>query len=88
MATQAQRKELVDADEADNQARFDVFVGAAPTGEPTTPGDPGEGGGGGLPVTGPAAGIIGGVGGAVILAGVALFFLARRRRIVTVTPDA
>ncbi len=87
MATQAQRKELVDADEADNQARFDVFVGAASTGEPTTP--PGEGGGGGgLPVTGPAAGIIGGVGGAVILAGVALFFFARRRRIVTVTPDA
>ena len=47
-----------------------------------------QGGGGGLPVTGPAAGI-GGVGGAVILAlGLALFFLARRRRIVTVTPDA
>ncbi|GIF65398.1 hypothetical protein Ais01nite_34330 [Asanoa ishikariensis] len=88
-ATQEQRKELVDADEADNQARFDIFVGAAPTGEPSTPpGEPGEGGGGGLPVTGPAAGIIGGIGALVVIAGVVLFLVARRRRIVTVTPDA
>ncbi|SNT57098.1 hypothetical protein SAMN05421812_11080 [Asanoa hainanensis] len=86
-ATAEQRKELTDADEADNQARFDVFVGAAPT-EPGTPGEPGEGGGGGLPVTGAAAGIIGGVGALIVVAGAVLFFVARRRRIVTVTPDA
>ena len=65
-----------DIDKTDNTDEFGVFVA-----EP-------EGTGGGLPVTGPAAGVIGGVGGAVVIAGVALFFLARRRRIVTVTPDA
>ncbi|MEV4533158.1 cell wall anchor protein [Asanoa sp. NPDC049518] len=89
-ATAEQRKELTDADEADNQARFDIFVGAAATGEPSTPpgGEPGEGGGGGLPVTGAKAGIIGGVGALVVVAGVVLFLVARRRRIVTVTPDS
>ena len=65
-----------DIDKTDNTDDFGVFVAEA------------GGSGGGLPVTGPAAGIIGGVGGAVVIAGAALFFLARRRRIVTVTPDA
>ncbi|MDG4821617.1 LPXTG cell wall anchor domain-containing protein [Asanoa sp. WMMD1127] len=65
-----------DIDKTDNTDEFGVFVA-----------EPG-GSGGGLPVTGPAAGILGGVGGAVVIAGALLFFLARRRRIVTVTPDA
>jgi len=65
-----------DVDKSDNTDDFGIFVAKA------------GGTGGGLPVTGPAAGIIGGVGAAVVLAGVAMFFVARRRRIVTVTPDA
>ncbi|HTF09813.1 MAG TPA: hypothetical protein VK659_16720 [Asanoa sp.] len=65
-----------DVDKSDNTDEFGVFV-AVPGGS-----------GGGLPVTGPAAGIIGGVGGAVVIAGLVLFFVARRRRIITVTPDA
>ncbi|WDZ86328.1 PT domain-containing protein [Micromonospora cathayae] len=64
-----------------------------PTGEPTasptvSPGTGGEGGGdGGLPVTGAQAGLIGGVGGAVLIAGGVMFLMARRRRVVLVTPD-
>lgn len=44
------------------------------------------GSGGGLPVTGVQAGMIGGVGAAVVVAGVVLFLVARRRRVVLVTP--
>ncbi|SCE82343.1 cell wall anchor protein [Micromonospora mirobrigensis] len=67
----------------------------APTGQPsasaTTPGAGGDGGGsgsddGGLPVTGVQAGLIGGIGLAVLAAGAALLLLARRRRVVLVTP--
>ncbi|MFC0007849.1 PT domain-containing protein [Micromonospora siamensis] len=64
----------------------------APTGQPTTaPGTGGDGGGsgsddGGLPVTGVQAGLIGGIGLAVLAAGGALLLLARRRRVVLVTP--
>ncbi|GIF51304.1 LPXTG-motif cell wall-anchored protein [Asanoa ferruginea] len=83
MATEGQRKQLVDADPIDNQARFDVFVGAAPSGEPTTPA-PGEpaapGEGGGLPLTGSPTGLIAGVGAAVLVAGVVLLLALRRRR--------
>lgn len=69
-----------DVDKSDNTDEFGVFVATAAAG--------GSGGGdGGLPLTGPAAGVIGGVGLAVVLVGGALFFVARRRRIVTVTPD-
>ncbi|MGB2568761.1 LPXTG cell wall anchor domain-containing protein [Micromonospora citrea] len=68
-----------------------------PTGEPTPTGQPtatptsggGSGGGsgdGGLPVTGVQAGLIGGIGGAVLLAGGALVVLSRRRKVVLVTP--
>ncbi|GAB3156036.1 hypothetical protein GCM10027290_53190 [Micromonospora sonneratiae] len=46
--------------------------------------DGGEGGG--LPVTGVQAGLIGGVGVAVVAAGGVMFLMARRRRVVLVTP--
>ncbi|MFG3703313.1 LPXTG cell wall anchor domain-containing protein [Micromonospora sp. NPDC047670] len=49
----------------------------------------GAGGGGeepGLPLTGPQTGLIGGIGGAVLIAGAAMFVVARRRRVVLVTP--
>ncbi|MEH0971913.1 cell wall anchor protein [Micromonospora sp. CPCC 205546] len=64
---------------------------ATPTGGPTavpttTPGTGGGGGDGGLPVTGVQAGLIGGIGAAVLLAGGALLLLSRRRRVVLVTP--
>lgn len=66
---------------------------ATPTGVPTagptttTPGNGGGGGGdGGLPVTGVQAGLIGGIGAAVLLAGGALLLLSRRRRVVLVAP--
>ncbi|MCX4468829.1 LPXTG cell wall anchor domain-containing protein [Micromonospora sp. NBC_01655] len=57
------------------------------SGEPSATTSPGTGGGGGgLPVTGAQAGLIGGVGGAVLLAGGALLVLSRRRRVLLVTP--
>ncbi|MEH1099093.1 cell wall anchor protein [Micromonospora sp. CPCC 205561] len=57
-----------------------------PTATPTaTPGG-GGGGGGGLPVTGVQAGLIGGIGAAVLLAGGALLLVSRRRDVVLVTP--
>jgi hypothetical protein len=46
----------------------------------------GGGEGGGLPITGAKAGLIGGTGGAVLLAGLAVLVMARRRRVVMVTP--
>ncbi|MEV0713826.1 cell wall anchor protein [Asanoa sp. NPDC050611] len=94
MATQGQRKQFTETDEADNQARFEVFVGTAPTGTPTptptpTPSVPGNpdvpgggnaGGDGGLPVTGPQTALIAGAGAAILLAGVVLLLASRRRR--------
>jgi LPXTG-motif cell wall-anchored protein len=48
----------------------------------------GEGGGGGsLPVTGAQAGLIGGIGAVVVALGAVLFFVARRRKVVLVTPQ-
>ncbi|WP_229398755.1 cell wall anchor protein [Micromonospora okii] len=58
---------------------------AGPSGQPTATPSPG-GVGGGLPVTGVQAGLIGGVGGAVLLVGGVLLMLSRRRRVVLVTP--
>lgn len=96
-ADQAQRRTFTEADPADNSAVFDVFVdlspapspspspSSSPTGQPSA--SPGTGGGGGLPVTGAQAGLIGGIGGAVLLTGGVLLMLARRRRVVLVTPD-
>ncbi|TYC00841.1 cell wall anchor protein, partial [Micromonospora sp. WP24] len=49
----------------------------------------GGGGGdvGGLPVTGPQARLIGGIGVSVLLAGAVLMLVARRRRVVLVAPQ-
>ena len=63
-----------DLDASDNTDGFAVIVAT-------------EGGaGGGLPVTGAKVGLIGGIGVAVLVAGGALFLVARRRRVVLVTP--
>ncbi|GAA1845260.1 cell wall anchor protein [Asanoa iriomotensis] len=90
MATQGQRRVLSDADPTDNWAFFDVFVGTAPTQEPSpspsepgNPGNPGGGSGGGdggLPVTGPQTALIAGVGAAVLAGGIVLLLALRRRR--------
>jgi hypothetical protein len=63
-----------DANEVDNKDNSDDFVVFVGTN------------GGGLPVTGPKAIMIGGVGAAVLAVGVFLFMGARRRRVVLVTP--
>jgi uncharacterized repeat protein (TIGR01451 family) len=70
-----------DVDTGDNSDDFTVFVGAPPAA-----GGEGGGAGGGLPVTGVQVGLIGGIGGAVLVTGAVLFILARRRRVVLVTP--
>ncbi|BCL15217.1 LPXTG cell wall anchor domain-containing protein [Micromonospora sagamiensis] len=67
-----------DVDASDNTDGYAVVV--------TAKGGSGGGDGGSLPVTGPQAGLIGGIGGAVLLAGGAMFLAARRRRVVLVTP--
>ncbi|GIJ75931.1 hypothetical protein SAMN05443287_106256 [Micromonospora phaseoli] len=67
----------VDVDPSDNTDDFAVVVAAK---------DGSGGGGGGLPVTGVQAGLIGGVGVGVLAAGVAMFLVSRRRRVVLVTP--
>ncbi len=72
---EAEESDFVDLDPSDNKDDFAVVV-AAHSG----------GGGGGLPVTGVQASLIGGVGAAVVLAGVAMFLVARRRRVVLVAP--
>jgi LPXTG-motif cell wall-anchored protein len=51
----------------------------------TVAGDTG-GIGGGLPVTGVKAGLIGGIGGLALVAGAVLFVMSRRRRVLLVTP--
>lgn len=72
-----------DLDASDNTDGYAVVVAA----------QGGSGGGddtgnddGGLPVTGAKAGLIGGIGAAVLAAGGAMFLVARRRRVVLVTP--
>ncbi|KAB1914701.1 LPXTG cell wall anchor domain-containing protein [Micromonospora sp. AMSO31t] len=102
VASSTQRRTFTETDDGDNTAQFDVFVDQTtqptptptPTAEPTPTGGataspaPTEGGGagGGLPVTGVQVGLIGGVGGAILLAGGALLVLSRRRKVVLVTP--
>ncbi|MGC5017202.1 hypothetical protein [Micromonospora sp. DT47] len=74
-----------DLDESDNSDDFAVIVAKKKTDEGGAGG--GDGGGdGGLPVTGPQAGLIGSVGIAAAVAGGALYLAARRRRVVLVTP--
>jgi hypothetical protein len=71
----AQDAGVTEIDESDNVDGFSVIVSGG-----------GGGSGGGLPVTGAQAGLLGGVGLAVIVAGGVLLLLARRRRVVLVTP--
>ncbi|MGK5674121.1 cell wall anchor protein [Micromonospora sp. URMC 106] len=102
VAGPAQRKTFTEVDETDNHTVFEAFVdlSAQPTPTPTPSGEPtptpsttpgggtggGDGDGGGLPVTGVQAGLIGGIGAAVLLAGGALLLISRRRDVVLVAP--
>ncbi|MEU0554048.1 LPXTG cell wall anchor domain-containing protein [Dactylosporangium sp. NPDC006015] len=45
------------------------------------------GSGGGLPLTGAQTGLVASVGAALLAGGVALFLVARRRRVVLVVPQ-
>ncbi len=76
----ANESEFTDLDPSDNSDDFAVVVSAP------SDGGNGGGGGGGLPVTGVQAGLIGAVGAGVVLAGVAMFLVSRRRRVVMVAP--
>jgi hypothetical protein len=73
-ATARNNFDQTEVDNRDNTDAFAVFVGAA------------SGGGGGLPVTGPKAMVIGMVGVGAVAIGVVALVGARRRRIVLVTP--
>ncbi|MEH1123760.1 hypothetical protein [Micromonospora sp. CPCC 206061] len=73
--TEKAEEVLADIDPADNDSEFSVFVGGT-----------GGGGGGDLPVTGVQAGLIGGVGLAVLAGGGVLLVMSRRRKVVLVTP--
>lgn len=80
---------VADVDPGDNQDGFAVVLAAKSSGGT---GDSGGGGGdgggdGGLPVTGPQAGLVGGIGLAALTAGGMLFLAARRRRVTLVVPD-
>jgi hypothetical protein len=75
----------MDIDPSDNIDGFAVLV-AGPAGGSGG----GTGGDGGddpdLPVTGPVAGTVAGLGGAVLVAGAVMFVMSRRRRVILVTP--
>jgi len=81
-----------EVDTSDNVDDFAVIVagngngGGNGGGGDNGGGDGNGGGGGGLPVTGAQAGLIGGIGVAVLVAGGVMFLMARRRRVVLVTP--
>ncbi|MER7455582.1 hypothetical protein [Micromonospora sp. NPDC126480] len=76
---------ITDVDPTDNMDDFAVVVAAKGGAGGGGEGD-GDGDGPGLPVTGPQAGLMGGIGVAVLLAGGVMFLVARRRRIVLVSP--
>ncbi|MFU8872160.1 cell wall anchor protein [Micromonospora sp. SL4-19] len=77
LPTNVEGMQAPDVDNSDNSDGYAVIVTAKG----------GSGGGeGGLPVTGAKAGLIGGVGAAVLAAGGAMFLVARRRRVVLVAP--
>ncbi|MGC4792618.1 hypothetical protein ACLQ3H_00730 [Micromonospora saelicesensis] len=88
----AAAERVTDVDPSDDRDDFAVIVAAkAGSGGGDNPGgNPGEGGqggsGGGLPVTGVQAGLIGGIGAAVLITGGVMVLVARRRRVVLVTP--
>lgn len=80
------KKVTNEVDPTDNQDDFIVVVKKGAVVASPSPA-PGQGAGGpSLPVTGVQAGLIGGTGLAVLLAGAVMFFLARRRRVVMVAP--
>lgn len=73
---------VVDVDESDNTDTYSIFVSVnGGSGGGSTGGD-----GSSLPVTGAQAGLFGGLGAFVIVLGAALFLIARRRRVVLMTP--
>ncbi len=75
---------VVDVDESDNIDTYSIFVSVnGGSGGGSTGGD---GDGGSLPVTGAQAGLFGGIGAFVIVLGAVLFLVARRRRVVLMTP--
>ncbi|MDI5940927.1 MULTISPECIES: hypothetical protein [unclassified Micromonospora] len=76
---------VADTDDSDNEDGFAVVL-AAKSGGDDGGEDGGGGGDGGLPVTGPQAGLIGGIGVAALAVGAALFLAARRRRMILVSP--
>ncbi|MEU7840367.1 hypothetical protein AB0B39_05270 [Micromonospora sp. NPDC049114] len=84
-ATTAQATAVRDIDDTDNTDAYAVLV-AAKGGTGGGDGGGTGGGDGGLPVTGAKAGLIGGIGVAVLLAGGVMFLIARRRRVVLVAP--
>ncbi len=79
-------EDVKDANPSDNTDEFAVHVGA-PGSDVDGPGSGSDGEGGGLPVTGVQIGLIAGIGGAVVVVGVVLFVLGRRRRVVLTTPE-
>ncbi|MFI6128526.1 hypothetical protein [Micromonospora sp. NPDC051141] len=88
---------VADVDRSDNQDGFAVVLAAKSGGDGDGGGGDGGdgdsggggvgGGDGGLPVTGPQAGLIGGIGVVALAAGGVLFLAARRRRPTLVLPD-
>ncbi|HET8684618.1 MAG TPA: LPXTG cell wall anchor domain-containing protein, partial [Micromonosporaceae bacterium] len=76
--TETQQEQLAEAATGGNAARYNVHVSVRQLA---------AGSGGGLPITGAQAGLVGVVGLAVLAAGGVLFVMARRRRLVLVTPD-
>ncbi|MCW3814961.1 hypothetical protein ONA91_10890 [Micromonospora sp. DR5-3] len=85
----AQAGVATELDPGDNRDGFQVAVVAAPSGGGSGGGGSGGGTGGGtLPITGVQVGLIGGIGAAVVLAGVLLLLAGRRRRVVTAVPTA
>ncbi|MGK5738134.1 hypothetical protein [Micromonospora sp. URMC 103] len=85
-------EDVRDANPADNTAEFRVHVGAAgSSGNGSDGGGSDRGGsagsGGGLPVTGVQAGLIGGIGAGIVALGAVLFLITRRRRLVLMAPD-